>query len=147
MASLAAQGYHRIDARGAAGRQPRSEERDQPEQDRNTDVGERVERVDGEQQRLDYAAKRQRGEQPEHEPERDQPGRLRQDESQHIARLRAEGETDAELGRALVHGIRHHAVEADGGQHECQRGEGSKQAEIKPALRSGGIEQLRDRLN
>ena len=63
-----------------------------------------------------------------------QPQDLTEDEPDHVAPLRADGETDADLLRARADRVRHHAVDPDGREDQRDACEDGQQHRRDPLL-------------
>jgi hypothetical protein len=61
--------------------------------------------------------------------------RLTQHEADHISAAGTERHADTHLVRALTYHVRHHAIEADGGEQESQQREYPEQRRIHARLR------------
>ena len=64
---------------------------------------------------------------------------------QDVARGRAQRQPDADVARSLAHQARHHAVDADAGETDRERGENGEQDHRKPAARQRLVDALRHR--
>lgn len=125
-ASLRAQRDHGIDLRGAPGGEPAGErsggEKDERDPGRGGKLGAGKCRHHRGQQTRDG---KRAGETDQRAKEREAQA-LSEDEAEDVANLGAEGHADADLVRALRDEAGDHAVDANGGEHEAERGETGK---------------------
>ena len=66
------------------------------------------------------------------EPDRGEDRGLPHHEADDVGAAGAEGETRAELARAAAHAVRHHAVNADGREHQRDERESAEQSHRQP---------------
>ena len=78
-----------------------------------------------------------RANETDHEADHDQAHAMAGDQAQDITGLRAERHPHADLLGALPDGISHHAIQADRGEEERERGENREQVAEEFALPKG----------
>jgi len=135
MVLFAAQRNYRINDAGAPGRPPAGNESDKAEQDGDGENCERIGRADAVKQIAEQTADGEDERDADDSAERDQPHAFAEDQAQHVAALRAEGEPNADFVRALGDGVTHHAENARGREQQRDAGEKRDQNRVEARLR------------
>src|SRR5581483_8528376 len=131
--SFGAESDVRVDAGGAAGREPGGEEGDEGEGQGEAEVGEGIEGADAEEHAAEEPGQGQSEEEADADPQPGKAESIADDEPEDVALPRAERHADSDLARPLDHAVADHAVDAERGEDERGRREDSEEEKAELA--------------